>query len=147
MESLIKDIRYGIRALLKRPGFTTVAVITLALGIGADTAIFSVVNTVLLRPLPYPNPGQLVHCDWRLEGTEIDSVTSLVFQYWKDHASAFEAAGFSETNSGFNLAGGAEPCVPHRNRYPVRALRGGEEPPRHRRFAGRDHALEDIADP
>ena len=109
MESLIKDIRYGIRALLKRPGFTTVAVITLALGIGANTAIFSVVNTVLLRPLPYPNPGQLVHCDWRLEGTEIDSVTSLVFQYWKDHASAFEAAGFSETNSGFNLAGGAEP--------------------------------------
>ena len=109
METLIKDLHYGIRSLLKRPGFTAIAVITLALGIGAASAIFSVVNAVLLQPLPYPNPDRLVRCDWRLEGTEIDSVTALVFQYWKDHAGAFEAVGFSETNSGFNLAGGAEP--------------------------------------
>src|SRR5437016_834047 len=109
METLIKDLHYGVRSLLKRPGFTAIAVITLALGIGATSAIFSVVNAVLLRPLPYPDPDRLVRCDWRPEGVEIDSVTALVFQYWKDHAGAFEAVGFTETNSGFNLAGGAEP--------------------------------------
>src|ERR1044071_9098814 len=69
MDSIINDIRYGVRSLLKQPGFTAIAIITLALGIGANTAIFSVVNGVLLRSLPYPHAEQMVYV---LEGRVSD---------------------------------------------------------------------------
>src|ERR1044071_1676658 len=81
MDSLIKDIRYAVRGLIKRPGFVAIAVITLALGIGANTAIFSLVNTVLLRSLPVDRPGEIISVSVRGKG---DSLSAFSYPNYKD---------------------------------------------------------------
>ena len=109
MEFIWQDMRYGARMLLKSPGFTVVAVLTLALGIGANTAIFSVVNFVLLRPLEYANPDQLVMV-WERNTKKgwNESPTSFAdFVDFRDNAKSVELVAFTDTN--FNLTGGDQP--------------------------------------
>ena len=110
MESLIKDIRYGIRSLLKRPGFTAIAVITLALGIGANTTLFSFVNGILLRPLPYRDPGQLVILDETSpkQGIKSFAVSYPNFLDWREQNHVFEDIAAYQPNSS-SVVGAGEP--------------------------------------
>jgi putative ABC transport system permease protein len=109
MDSLIKDIRYGVRGLLKHPGFTAIVVITLALGIGASTAIFSVVDNVLLRRLPYRNAERIVAIEeMNREGTR-GQVTSANFLDWRAQNTVFEhLAAIKTTTTNLALSDHAE---------------------------------------
>ena len=113
MQTLLQDIRYGFRMLLRRPAFTVVAVATLALGIGANTAIFSVVNAVLMRTLPYQEPERLVAL-WETNaqpGQEVNDRNEVAmgnFLDWRAQASAFDEIA-ALTYSNVNLTGVGEP--------------------------------------
>src|SRR5262245_15265083 len=92
METLLHDIRYGLRILVKKPTFAIVAILTLALGVGANTAIFSIVNAVLLRSLPFPNPGRLVRIYFNNPGVGLRGVRFSVpeFDDLRGQANVFE---------------------------------------------------------
>ena len=109
IEDLIRDLRYGVRVLAKSPLFTAISVVTLALGIGANTAIFSVVNALLLRPLPYRDADRIVMV-WEISPTgRHQNVTSRAnFLRWREQTSSFEnLAAF--TDQRLNLTGDGEP--------------------------------------
>ena len=111
LETLLQDLRYGLRMLRKNPGFTAVAVLTLALGIGANTAVFSLVDTILLRPLPYRNPAQLLLVSETLPqmggDTEI-GVAAAEYLDYRDRNRSFVQTGAYE-GAGFNLTGEGNP--------------------------------------
>jgi putative ABC transport system permease protein len=112
MDSIIKDIRFGIRGLVKRPGFTAIAVITLALGIGANTAIFSVVNAVLLRPLPFKEPDRLLMV-WERRtnsGTANLPVSGHEYAAFKERSNSFDSLTLVQPNS-FALTGRGDPVM------------------------------------
>ncbi len=110
MEGIFKDLRYTVRMLAKRPAFTFVAVLALALGIGANTAIFSVVNAVLLEPLPFKDPARLVIINEtvRRETIEPRPASYPDFIDWREQNQSFEHIAVFD-NSGFSLTGGEEP--------------------------------------
>ena len=111
MDTLIKDIRYGLRGLWKRPGFTVVALITLALGIGANTAIFSLINGVLIRPLPFPQPDRLVWTFGNIRnGGNRASVSPLDYLDYRHENHTFEQfAAMVSFQGSANLTGGGDP--------------------------------------
>jgi putative ABC transport system permease protein len=114
IDNLIQDLRYGARTLARNRGFAAVAIITLALGIGANTAIFSVVNTVLLRPLPFKDPSSLVWATERFQMTHGAAVViSPDFMGWKDRNQVFEQIGAFGGGVGANLTGAGEPVRVH----------------------------------
>jgi putative ABC transport system permease protein len=112
MNALLQDLKYGMRMLAKHPGFTTVAVLTLALGIGANTAIFSVVNAVLLKPLPYKDPGRLITV-WSQnlpKGFAYDLVSAPDFADWRAQNHVFDEMAAS-TDAMYTMTGQGEPLA------------------------------------
>ncbi|HKE05412.1 MAG TPA: ABC transporter permease [Blastocatellia bacterium] len=109
MQTLWQDLRYGFRTLMRKPGFTTVAIIALALGIGANTAIFSVINSVLLKPLPYKDSDRLVTINHDYPKINLKaSVSAIGYTHYRDNAKSFESVAAISGGS-FNLTGGGDP--------------------------------------
>ncbi len=108
MEDLLMDLRYGVRQLRKHPGFTTVALLSLALGIGGNTAIFSIVDAVLLRPLPYGDPGRMVMVEEHAEGERSPTFSPRDFLDLKEQSTTLDPVVGYRTGS-MTLTGGPAP--------------------------------------
>ncbi|MGH9452388.1 MAG: ABC transporter permease [Terriglobia bacterium] len=109
LESLWQDLRYGLRQLCRSPGFTAIAIITLGLGIGANTAIFSVVNAVLIRPLPYADPGSLVWVSDYIPAMKNEAVTDPDYEVWRNQNKVFEQLAAYGGGADYNLTGQGRP--------------------------------------
>ncbi len=107
METLLQDLRYGLRMLAKSPGFTAIAILTLALGIGANTALFSVVNGVLLNPLAYPQSGQLVALYGKTPGFDQAPINYPNFLDWQRDTQTFSSMAMYR-NQDYNFTGTGE---------------------------------------
>ena len=108
MDTFLQDLSYGARMLIKSPGFALIAILTLALGIGANTAIFSVVNGVLLNPLPYPHPEQIVSIFTKMPNFDNASISYPNFEDWRRMNRTFSSMAAYRW-AGFNLTGHGEP--------------------------------------
>lgn len=113
VENAIQDLRFALRMLAKTPGFTAAAVLTLALGIGANTAVFTLVNEVLLRPLPYPEPDRLVQLmlsspEWA-PGKNVDTVNDREFVIWREEREVFTDVAAYDSGSAVNLTRNGPP--------------------------------------
>jgi len=108
MSSLLRDVRHSARSLRQSPGFTAIAVLTLAIGIGANTAIFSFVDAMLLRPLPYPNADRIVRVMEKPPRGERNGISTLNFLDWQRDNTVFEFMS-AQTGDTVTLTGGSEP--------------------------------------
>jgi len=110
MESFVQDLKYGLRSLRKAPGFTAVAVLALALGIGANTVLFSVISFSLLRPVPFPDPDRLVIVNQTAPSFSNSSCAWLNYLDWKAQVAPLFTHFAAERRDSFNLTGaGGEP--------------------------------------
>ncbi len=110
VESIWRDIRFGMRSLLKAPGFTVVTILVIAVGIGANTAVFSVINTVLLKPLTYPDPHSLVHLMNTGDQGSFPGANVPKFNIWRQQTRIFQqVAAYDSGGAGLNLTGNDQP--------------------------------------
>src|SRR5262249_42498912 len=110
LDTLSRDLKYALRGMRRRPTFTLAVVVTLALGIGANTAIFSVVHGVLIKPLPYPNPEELVSVRHTAPGLQSDDIgfSSAMYVTYRDESRTFQNIGLWSTG-GQSVTGVGEP--------------------------------------
>ena len=108
MSSLLRDLRHAVRSLRQSPGFTIVAVLTLAVGIGANTAIFSFLDGLLLRPLPYPDADRIVRVMEKPPRGERNGISTLNFLDWQKDNTVFDFMS-AQSGDAVTLTGGTEP--------------------------------------
>src|SRR3954452_3824342 len=109
MDSLLQDVRYAARKLLRSPGFTFIAVITLALGIGATTAMWAIVDGILIRPLPYPDPSRLVRVTSLSKEKKPNAMSAPDFIDYRDQSKSFVAMAAMDDDNVNLVRAGSEP--------------------------------------